>query len=42
MAVLGMGGLFFRAQDPDALAIWYRQHLNVGGRLRCGWHQRAR
>jgi catechol 2,3-dioxygenase-like lactoylglutathione lyase family enzyme len=30
MAVVGIGGLFFRAQDPDALASWYREHLNVG------------
>lgn len=30
MAVLGIGGLFFRAQDPDALARWYNEHLNVG------------
>lgn len=30
MAVVGIGGLFFRAQDPDALSLWYRQHLNVG------------
>ena len=31
MPVLGMGGLFFRARDPDALSAWYRTHLNVGG-----------
>ena len=30
MPVMGMGGLFFRAQDPDALSEWYRQHLGVG------------
>ena len=30
MPVLGMGGLFFRAQDPDALNAWYREHLGVG------------
>ena len=30
MPVLGMGGLFFRAQDPDALSAWYRDHLGVG------------
>jgi predicted enzyme related to lactoylglutathione lyase len=30
MAVLGVGGLFFRAQDPEALAGWYKEHLNVG------------
>ncbi|MCI4591334.1 VOC family protein [Sphingobium sp. BYY-5] len=31
MPVLGMGGLFFRSRDPEALAAWYRTHLNVGG-----------
>jgi predicted enzyme related to lactoylglutathione lyase len=30
MPVLGMGGLFFRAKDPDALNTWYREHLGVG------------
>ena len=30
MPVLGIGGLFFRARDPDALSAWYKQHLNVG------------
>jgi predicted enzyme related to lactoylglutathione lyase len=30
MPVLGIGGLFFRATDPDALSAWYRKHLNVG------------
>lgn len=30
MPVTGIGGLFFRADDPGALAIWYRTHLGVG------------
>ena len=30
MPVLGIGGLFFRAEDPDALSAWYREHLNIG------------
>ena len=30
MGVLGMGGFFFRAKDPDALTAWYREHLNIG------------
>ncbi len=25
----GIGGLFFRAKDPDALASWYETHLGV-------------
>ena len=28
--VLGLGGLFFRARDPDALTAWYRDMLGVG------------
>ncbi|MBX3594840.1 VOC family protein [Sphingomonas sp.] len=31
MGVLGIGGLFFRAKDPEALADWYREHLGIGG-----------
>lgn len=30
MPVVGMGGLFFRAKDPDALNTWYRAHLDIG------------
>ena len=30
MPVQGIGGLFFRAHDPAALADWYRMHLGVG------------
>ena len=30
MPVLGIGGLFFRARDPAALAAWYKEHLGVG------------
>jgi catechol 2,3-dioxygenase-like lactoylglutathione lyase family enzyme len=30
MAVLGIGGIFFRARDPDRLNAWYREHLGVG------------
>ena len=28
--VLGFGGLFFRARDPEALTAWYREKLGVG------------
>ncbi len=31
MGVIGMGGLFFRAKDPEALSAWYKQHLGIGG-----------
>ncbi|QMU59468.1 MAG: VOC family protein [Boseongicola sp.] len=27
--VLGVGGVFFRARDPSALAAWYDTHLGV-------------
>ena len=27
--VTGIGGLFFRAKDPKALAQWYSEHLGV-------------
>ena len=31
MGVLGMGGYFFRAADPERLKAWYRENLGVGG-----------
>lgn len=27
--ITGIGGVFFKAQDPVALAAWYREHLGV-------------
>ena len=30
MAVLGIGGLFFRSNGPEALASWYAEHLGIG------------
>lgn len=30
MGVLGIGGVFFRARDPEALSAWYAEHLGVG------------
>ena len=27
--VTGIGGVFFRARDPEALAAWYREHLGI-------------
>ena len=27
--VTGIGGIFFRSTDPEALAAWYEQHLGV-------------
>ncbi|MBE1162454.1 VOC family protein [Dyella acidiphila] len=28
-SVTGIGGLFFRAKDPELLGRWYRQHLGA-------------
>ncbi len=27
--VTGIGGVFFRACNPEALVAWYREHLGV-------------
>src|SRR4051812_36228769 len=27
--ILGIGGIFFKAKDPKALAAWYAEHLGV-------------
>jgi glyoxylase I family protein len=27
--VIGIGGLFFRARDPEALGRWYFEHLGI-------------
>jgi len=27
--VLGLGGVFFKCEDPAALAAWYRDHLGL-------------
>jgi predicted enzyme related to lactoylglutathione lyase len=38
MPVTGIGGFFFRADDPGALSLWYKTHLGVGG---FDWEQSA-
>jgi predicted enzyme related to lactoylglutathione lyase len=30
MPVLGIGGLFFRSRDPEALSAWYKDVLGIG------------
>ncbi|MFN7987558.1 MAG: VOC family protein [Thermoanaerobaculia bacterium] len=27
--VIGVGGIFFKAQDPAALRAWYKEHLGI-------------
>ena len=29
--VTGIGGVFFKAEDPDHLREWYRKHLGIQG-----------
>ena len=41
MGVTGIGGFFFRAQDPQALAAWYAEHLGVGDGEFGSWEQQA-
>ena len=41
MGVTGIGGFFFRAQDPQALAAWYAEHLGVGTGEYRSWSQEA-
>lgn len=43
--VTGIGGFFFRAKDPKALALWYQQHLGIvtipTSEGETGWQQEA-
>ena len=41
MGVTGIGGFFFRAQDPAALGAWYRDNLGVGLGEYGSWDQEA-
>lgn len=40
--VTGIGGIFFKARDPEALRAWYRQHLGLDiqdwGGMAFQWH----
>lgn len=41
MTVTGIGGLFFRSQDPAARSAWYREHLGIGAGADAVWQQEA-
>ena len=41
MSVTGIGGFFFRAQDPEALRAWYVEHLGVGSVPHGSWETQA-
>lgn len=38
---LGIGGVFFKADDPAALAAWYEKHLGISDMTRAVWQQEA-
>lgn len=39
--VVGIGGVFFRAADPAALAEWYEKHLGIDDLHTSVWRQEA-
>lgn len=41
MSVVGIGGVFFRANDPEALQEWYRTQLGVAVDGPFDWAQEA-
>src|SRR4051812_38981050 len=43
--VTGIGGIFFRARDPEKMAAWYREHLGIpveDGHADFFWHDADR
>lgn len=42
--VTGVGGVFFKAKDPKALAAWYQRHLGIdfGGKVYADFQFRER
>ena len=34
--VLGIGGIFFKSENPEALYAWYEKHLGIAGRPNVG------
>ncbi len=41
MPVVGIGGIFFRANDPEALQEWYQKHLGMVTDDAFQWMQQA-
>jgi predicted enzyme related to lactoylglutathione lyase len=41
MAVVGIGGFLFRAEDPGKLGAWYVEHLDVGSDEHGMWETKA-
>lgn len=34
--VIGIGGIFFKAEDPEKLYAWYERHLGIKGKPHVG------
>jgi predicted enzyme related to lactoylglutathione lyase len=41
MSVVGIGGVFFRSSDPEALLEWYQKHLGMTTDDGFQWMQQA-
>ena len=41
MSAVGIGGVFFRANDPKALQEWYRKHLGISTDYASPWVQQS-
>lgn len=41
-SITGIGGIFFKVDDPDATRAWYRDHLGIGTSDYGGWSFRWR
>ncbi len=41
MSVVGIGGVFFRANDPEAQQEWYRKHLGAVADGASHWMQQS-
>jgi predicted enzyme related to lactoylglutathione lyase len=41
MAITGIGGLFFRSQNPEATLAWYKTHLGIAMGKYGVWDQQA-
>lgn len=39
--VTGIGGLFFRSRDPNALGAWYQRHFGINTVEAGPWEQQA-
>ena len=43
--ITGIGGIFFKARDPERLSAWYREHLGIaaeGGHADFAWREHVR